>query len=113
MGAYFDIQKIISLANNAPKPGSEKDSLIAENLKMWKNVIVTGGQVKNDAIELKTEIRLMDKNTNSLKQLNGFFYAMSQLQKRMKSTTPTGRDLDSLLTPPKTDTVRITDTPKI
>ena len=113
MGAYFDIQKIISLANNSSKPGPEKDSLVAENLKMWKNVTVTGGQVKNDAIELKTEIRLMDENTNSLKQLNGFFYAMSQLQKRMKSTTTTGRDLDSLLTPPTTDTVRITDTPKI
>jgi hypothetical protein len=113
MGAYFDIQKIISLARNSTKPSLEKDTLVAENLKMWKNIFVTGGEVKNDAVEIKVEIKLMDENAHSLKQLNSFFYTMSQLQKRMESTSATGRNLDSLLTPPAADTVRITDTPKI
>ena len=112
MGAYFDIQKMISLANSSTKPSLEKDSIVAENLKMWKNVIITGGEVKNGALEIKAEIKLMDNNTNSLKQLNSFFYTMSQLQKRMESTSSTGRNLDSLLTPPVADTVRITDTLK-
>jgi hypothetical protein len=113
MGAYFDIQKMISLANNSSKPSLEKDTLVAENLKMWKNVTVSGGEVKNGAVEMKAKIKLMDENTHSLKQLNNFFFAMSQLQKRMQSTSATGRNLDSLLTPPTADTVRITDTPKI
>lgn len=113
MGAYFDIQKMITLANNTSRPGLEKDSIVTENLKMWKNVTVTGGDIKNDALEMKIEIKLMDENTNSLKQLNSFFYTMRQFQKRMESTSATGRNLDSLLTPPVTDTVRITDTPKI
>ena len=79
---------------------------------MWKNIIVTGGDVKNGAVEMKTEINLMDENTNSLKQLNSFFYLMSEFQKNMKSTTVTGKNIDSLLTAPVADTVRITDAPK-
>lgn len=113
MGAYFDLQKMISLANNSTRPSLEKDSIVLENRKMWKNISVTGGNVKDDAVEMKMEIKLMDENTNSLKQLNSFFYTMSQFQKRMESTSVSGRNLDSLLTPPKADTVRITDTPKI
>ena len=113
MGAYFDVQKMMSLAHNSKKASLENDSIVAENLKMWKNVTVKGGEVKNDALEIKAEIKLMDKNINSLKQLNSFLYTMSQFQKKMQSTSGSGRNLDSLLAPPKADTVRITDTPKI
>ena len=112
MGAYLDLQKMISFANDGSRPSLEKDSLVMENLKMWKNIIVTGGDVKNGAVEMKTEINLMDENTNSLKQLNSFFYLMSEFQKNMKSTTVTGKNIDSLLTAPVADTVRITDAPK-
>ena len=40
MGAYFDIQKIISLARNSTKPSLEKDTLVAENLKMCRRVFM-------------------------------------------------------------------------
>ena len=113
MGVYVDLQKVIAFANNSSRPSLEKDSLVMENLKMWKNIIVSGGDVKNGAVEMKTEINLMDENTNSLKQLNSFFYLMSEFQKNMKSTTVTGKNIDSLLTAPVADTVRITDTPKL
>lgn len=113
LGAYFDIQKMISMAKNTSRKGFEEDSIFAENLKMWRNVTVTGGEVKNDAVEMKMQIKLMDENTNSLKQLNGFIYNISQIKKRMDSTSASGHNLDSLLVPPATDTVRITDTPKI
>lgn len=112
IGVYLDIQKIINLANNSSKSGPEKDTLVRENLKMWKNIMVRGGEVRNGAIEMKTEINLMDENTNSLKQLNSFLLTMSQMQKRMRSTSVTGKNIDSLLTPPVADTVRITDSPK-
>ena len=112
LGAYMDIQKLIVFANSSTRPSPEKDTLVMENLKMWKNVIVKGGEVNDGAVEMKTEINLMDGNTNSLKQLNNFFYTMSELQKRMRSTTVSGKNIDSLLTAPVADTVRMTDTVK-
>jgi hypothetical protein len=113
LGAFFDIHKMISMAKKPSRQGLEEDSIFAENLKMWRNVTVTGGEVKNGAIEMKMEIKLMDENTNSLKQLKGFIYNLTQIKKRMDSTSASGHNLDSLLIPPATDTVRITDTPKI
>ncbi len=112
MGIYLDLQKVISFANNSSKPSPEKDTLVMENLKMWKNILVTGGKVKNGAVEIKTEVNLMDENTNSLKQLNTFIYTMSEMQKRMNSTSVKGRNIDSLSTTLDADSVRITDTPK-
>ena len=58
MGAYLDLQKIIMLANNSSKASFDKDSIVLENLKMWKNITVTGGSVKNNAVEMKAEIKL-------------------------------------------------------
>ena len=71
-GGYIDLQKIM----DATAPSS-RDS-IAMNIfqaskNMWQDVVITGGDYKSGALEYHTEINLVDKNTNSLKQLVRYF----------------------------------------
>ncbi len=54
------------------------------NLKMWDNIIISGGAFKDDAINQHWEINLMDKNTNSLKQLNNYTNEMNLLGKNKR-----------------------------
>ncbi|MGB3007818.1 MAG: DUF4836 family protein [Chitinophagaceae bacterium] len=87
-GGYVDIQKFI----NGARPSIDKDStasLIAnESLKYWQDIVFYGGEFKNNGIESFVEINMVDKNTNSLKQLNNYFgfiaLKMIDLEKKKK-----------------------------
>jgi hypothetical protein len=54
----------------------------AANLAIWDNALLSGGKFKDGAIPQHFEINLMDKNTNSLKQLNTYSNTMSAIQKK-------------------------------
>lgn len=112
MGAYFDFQKMLLLGKESSKLKPEEAEFIDENLKVWKNIVISGGEVKKEAVDIRAKVHLMDQNIHSLKTLNSYLYQMAELQKKTKSTTSSGLNMDSLLAPPATDTVRITDTPK-
>jgi hypothetical protein len=48
---------------------------------MWDNILISGGQFKNGSLQQHVEINLMDKNSNSLKQLNSYLGTMGKLAK--------------------------------
>ncbi len=85
-GGYVNFQYIIG----ANKPKADADSFkIASydaTLKMWDNMLISGGNFKDDAISQHWEINLIDKNTNSLKQLNTYAGTMSAINKKKTAT---------------------------
>jgi hypothetical protein len=72
MGGFLDIQKFIS----GSKPSFASDStatLIADqSLKVWQDIVFHGGEYKDGGTDSYIEINMVDKNTNSLKQLNSY-----------------------------------------
>jgi Domain of unknown function (DUF4836) len=82
-GGYIDIQKFIS--GYKGKEGSTEKSIADESMKMWQDVIFYGGDHKGDGATGYFEINMMDKNTNSLKQLNNYFSSMAKLSKEQEN----------------------------
>jgi len=59
----------------------ENNAMLDASLKMWQDILVTGGKVKNGSMNYDVEINLVDKNVNSLKQLNQYFDKLSLAKK--------------------------------
>ena len=69
---YLDLQKIVNLmpADSANTPGGSAGDA---SRNIWENIIVTGGEISDGAFNVNCEANMLDKSTNSLKQLNQFF----------------------------------------
>jgi hypothetical protein len=50
------------------------------SLKMWDNAYFKGGKYEDGGMNQSAEINLMDKSTNSLKQLNLYMGILSKLK---------------------------------
>ncbi len=86
MGAYIDFQKIIShLLENTSD--SSKTAILSVSKNMWQDAVMTGGDFSNGAVTFSMEVNLVDKNTNSLKQLNHYF---DQVATAYKGRFPAG-----------------------
>ncbi|MDQ2718518.1 MAG: DUF4836 family protein [Bacteroidota bacterium] len=107
IGMFIDFHKIISALATGNSTNPESKQMIDQSLKIWNNLYVTGGDYTDGAFTAKTEINLVDQNTNSLQQLNNYFNEMYQLHEAKKSNDAHGHNLDSLLTPPPIDTVKV------
>jgi len=74
---------------NNMKPRATADSLDVEiynaSIKMWDNLLISGGNFKDGGITQHWEANMMDKNSNSLKQLNSYLGIMSIIQEKKKS----------------------------
>jgi hypothetical protein len=84
-GGFVNFQYIF----NNMKPKASADSLDIEtynaSVKMWDNLLISGGNFKDGGITQHWEVNMMDKNTNSLKQLNGYLGTMSLIQEKKKA----------------------------
>src|SRR5215204_749 len=82
-GGYVDIQKIMRSTQGTAKDSS---AIIAYNasLQMWQDLVITGGEYKNGALSGEIELNLVNKNTNSLKQLSAYFDQLSRIMKAKK-----------------------------
>lgn len=105
IGLYFDLKKIFSEINTREVNDTVKKSILEQSIKMWENIISSGGEFKNNAFTFHTEINLINKDTNSLKQLNQYFDELYTLREAKRSERT--RRLDSLLVPPPIDTVKV------
>jgi hypothetical protein len=87
-GMYINFQNIMT----AMKPETS-DSLdmaaFDASLKMWDNVLATGGEFNNGGITQHFEINLVDKTTNSLKQLNTYLGVIGDIAKKKKANNDT------------------------
>jgi hypothetical protein len=72
IGAFIDIQMILKGLQSQIAKDSMGKVYYDRNITMWNNLYVTGGEYKDGGIVTKGELNLMDKSTNSLKQLNKY-----------------------------------------
>jgi hypothetical protein len=79
-GGYINMQFILkAIENNFSKDSSAKVFYDA-SLKMWDNVYMKGGDYEDGGMVQNIQIDLMDKNTNSLKQLNQYLGLLSKIK---------------------------------
>ena len=107
VGMFIDFHKILSELVTETRKSPDSKAMMDQSLKIWNNMYMTGGDYKDGAFTANTEINLVDQNTNSLKQLNSYFDGIYQLQEAKKARNANTRNLDSLLTPPRFDTVKV------
>jgi len=103
-GFFIDIQKIIKSTESTVTDSSGKAAMTA-SANMWQDLIATGGEFKDKAIDFQFEINLVDKNTNSLKQLNQYINTIYKIQAEKKKNWRVNYDnsADSLTAPPGVD----------
>ena len=83
-GGYLNIQAILkSFGSMASKDSSAKIAYDA-SLRLWDNVLWKGGNYSNGGMTQTVEINLVDKSTNSLKQLNQYAAKLSELYKEQR-----------------------------
>lgn len=104
-GFFLDLQKILTVVEQETHD-SLKEAAVQKSLNFWDEIISTGGGINNNAFTSTTEIRLMNKEPNSLRQLNQYINALYLIEEaredKMENSLP-----DSLLMPPPVDTVTI------
>src|SRR6185312_5026542 len=105
VGFFLDINKILSQFSNLNAGKNDRKAMLDESLKTWDNIISSGGEYKDNGFAFHTEVNLVNKDTNSLKQLNNYFNQMYNLEEARKEQST--QRLDSLLVPPPHDTVNV------
>lgn len=80
VGGYVDIQKLIAGTSTAVKDSSAS-IITSEALKYWQDMTFYCDNYKNNVMESHMEVNMVDKNTNSLKQLWNFTNVVGQNMK--------------------------------
>lgn len=84
-GFYVDLQKVLQEFHKADTDTiSPTRQVLAESLKMWEDIIVTGGEIKDGAREGTAVVNLVDKSANSLKQLNQYMDRVNTLSPKRR-----------------------------
>jgi hypothetical protein len=83
MGAYVDLQRIIRFFGSMAKDSSSSE-MTQLALNTWENITATGADFNGKYLESEIEVSLVDKNTNSLKQISQFMDKMSIYNKKRK-----------------------------
>lgn len=81
IGMYIDLQKILKILASRDEKDSITKKITEASVKMWENVILNGGDYSGGGINQTLEVNLIDKNTNSLKQLFTYGLTMAALEK--------------------------------
>ena len=99
-GLYIDIQKIIKGTQSVSTDSSSMEAMDA-SLKMWQDVVATGGEYKNGRATSEIVINLVDKSTNSLKQINQYIEKMYAAKKKNEvAVTNPDPNSKAIFTPP-------------
>jgi hypothetical protein len=80
-GMYINLQKILKTMEAATADSTGK-LMMTESAKMWEDVVATGGEFSNSSMAGHFEINLVDKSTNSLKQLNQYADKLAATRKK-------------------------------
>ncbi len=85
MGGFVNFQYIMNALK--PKPTADSIDLATydASIKMWDNLYISGGNFKDGGITQHWEINLIDKNTNSLKQLNTYSSVMGSINEKRQA----------------------------
>ncbi len=112
-GGFVNFQYIFSNV----KPKVTADSLDVEmynaSVKMWDNLLISGGNFKDGGIAQHWELNLMDKNTNSLKQLNSYLGTISVIQEKKKAKNNTAWMNEDVIAPSMDSTMIVSQSKKV
>lgn len=85
MGAYVNIQTLLKAFESEAMKDSSAKIMYDASLKMWDNVLWKGGNYSDGGIVQSGEINLVDKTSNSLKQLNQYLAKFSDIYKTRRA----------------------------
>jgi uncharacterized protein DUF4836 len=77
-GGYINVQKILTSAAPSITDSSAKAAMDV-SINMWEDIVMTSGGQKDGAYSGEAEVNLVDKKTNSLKQLNKYLDTISKI----------------------------------
>ncbi len=90
IAGYINLQYIMSAMQTEAGKDSIETEILKASQKFWDYATLTGGSFKNGGLEQHAEIHLMDKSSNSLKQLNKYIDELAVLYKKQKAQRQTG-----------------------
>ena len=79
-GGYVNLQYILKAFETSFSKDSAAKVVYEASLKMWDNIYMKGGNFEDGGMVQSGEINLMDKSTNSLKQLNQYIGLLSKIK---------------------------------
>lgn len=85
IGGYLNIQALLKAFESEATKDSTAKIVYDASLKMWDNVLWKGGNYSDGGILQSGEVNLVDKKTNSLKQLNQYVAKFSGLYKTQRA----------------------------
>ena len=98
---FIDIHKILSVLSASKERSGNDQTIMNESLKLWNNIVYTGGEFKQGGMVGNLEINFVDQNTNSLKQLNHYFDEIAKVEMAKKDENDNSEmKSDSTATPP-------------
>jgi len=80
-GFYLDVQRL--LKTNFSKD-TAINTVLTESAAIWKDVVATGGEMKDGAMTSEMVINMVDGKSNSLKQLNQYIEKLNAARKANK-----------------------------
>lgn len=83
-GGYFNLQSIMKAAAVKADNDSSARAVLDVSLKFWNDVAYKGGDIDDGSITQSVEVTLVDKNTNSLKQINQYASKLSAIYLEMQ-----------------------------
>jgi len=78
-GGYINLQEVLKRAAPVTADDSSAKAALDASINMWQDVFMTSTGEKDDSYTGEAEINLVDKNTNSLKQLNKYLDAIQKI----------------------------------
>ncbi|MEO6837834.1 MAG: DUF4836 family protein [Ginsengibacter sp.] len=105
VGFFLDIHKILSQFANTESNSADDKAMLDQSLNMWDNITAYGGDFKDNGFTFHSEINLINKDTNSLRQLNNYMNEMYKMHEAKKDQN--NHSLDSSLVAPPIDTVKV------
>lgn len=86
IAGYINLQTLMTAFQKETYRDSFAIETLALSQKFWNDVIISGGEFKDGGIVQHVEINLVDKTTNSLKQLNKYADGLALIQKKQKES---------------------------
>ncbi len=95
-GMYMDLQRIMK---GIPSKNASDSAFMNIALQTWQDVIGTGGEFKDGVMTGEFVVNMVDKKTNSLKQLNQFAEKMHAASKSARRSFDNEVMIDSIAPP--------------
>jgi hypothetical protein len=93
MGMYANIKQMLAQIKPTNNPDSLELEIKTLSEKFWDDAVLTGGDLKKGAVLSQGSVNLVDKTTNSLKQLNSYLDKVYLLNKKQEERNALAYDV--------------------